>query len=309
MARALEPAAGCEILAAHSRMVFRAGRFTYRITRDGARSLYTVGDGARAISEPILYAFGQGVVGQTYVFEHEGRFFETRVSYFRAIDGLDFTIGHPRTSPRSLEDALGREIASDEVRQCFGCHAPEAVDRARLRLDGFAPGVTCESCHGPGAAHVEAVKIENAADLRILNPGKLNANEISQEFCGSCHLGFEQAMLLPGQGGVNNVRFQGYRIFNSKGHRGGDPRISCVACHDPHEPLERNPSAYDAKCLACHRSSENEPKTDVRGAAACPVSARRCTTCHMPKVALPGMHAEFTDHWIRIARPGDPVPN
>jgi hypothetical protein len=28
----------------------------------------------------------------------------------------------------------------------------------------------------------------------------------------------------------------------------------------------------------------------------------------MPKVELPGMHARFTDHWIRIARPNDPVP-
>lgn len=29
---------------------------------------------------------------------------------------------------------------------------------------------------------------------------------------------------------------------------------------------------------------------------------------HMPKVELPGMHASLTDHWIRIARPGNPVP-
>jgi hypothetical protein len=31
-------------------------------------------------------------------------------------------------------------------------------------------------------------------------------------------------------------------------------------------------------------------------------------TCHMPKVDLPGMHADFTDHWIRIAKPNEPVP-
>jgi hypothetical protein len=28
----------------------------------------------------------------------------------------------------------------------------------------------------------------------------------------------------------------------------------------------------------------------------------------MPKIELPGMHAEFTDHWIRIAKPGEPIP-
>jgi formate-dependent nitrite reductase cytochrome c552 subunit len=38
------------------------------------------------------------------------------------------------------------------------------------------------------------------------------------------------------------------------------------------------------------------------------VSTNKCATCHMPKVELPGMHAEFTDHWIRVAKPGDPTP-
>jgi hypothetical protein len=28
----------------------------------------------------------------------------------------------------------------------------------------------------------------------------------------------------------------------------------------------------------------------------------------MPKVELTGMHASFTDHWIRIARPNGPTP-
>jgi hypothetical protein len=28
----------------------------------------------------------------------------------------------------------------------------------------------------------------------------------------------------------------------------------------------------------------------------------------MPKVELQGMHAEFTDHWIRIAKPNEPPP-
>jgi hypothetical protein len=28
----------------------------------------------------------------------------------------------------------------------------------------------------------------------------------------------------------------------------------------------------------------------------------------MPKVELRGMHAEFTDHWIRVVKPNEPVP-
>jgi hypothetical protein len=29
----------------------------------------------------------------------------------------------------------------------------------------------------------------------------------------------------------------------------------------------------------------------------------------MPKVEIKEAHNNFTDHWIRIARPGAPVPN
>jgi hypothetical protein len=28
----------------------------------------------------------------------------------------------------------------------------------------------------------------------------------------------------------------------------------------------------------------------------------------MPKVELTGMHAQFTDHWIRIVKPNEPTP-
>jgi hypothetical protein len=97
-------------------------------------------------------------------------------------------------------------------------------------------------------------------------------------------------------------------MFNSRGHNTNDSRLSCVACHDPHDNLEHEVTFYDSKCLACHLSSPKEIKTEARMAAACPVSTRQCVTCHMPKVELPDMHANFTDHWIRVVKPGAPVP-
>jgi hypothetical protein len=44
-------------------------------------------------------------------------------------------------------------------------------------------------------------------------------------------------------------------------------------------------------------------------AAVCPVSEKDCVICHMPKYDIPGMHYKFTDHWIRIAKPGEPYPD
>ncbi|MDT7806746.1 MAG: hypothetical protein QOJ70_559 [Acidobacteriota bacterium] len=309
MAHALESAANCAILNSHRPLTFTNGPYLYRLTQEGGRAAYTVTDGKRTISEPVLYCFGQGEVGQTYIFRHGGELYESRVSYFRATQGLDFTIGHSRLAPSSLDDALGRPIGSEEARSCFGCHAPEAINGDKLRLESFNPGVTCESCHGPGEKHVAAAERKDLKDPQVFNPGELNALDMSQEFCGSCHLGFNQAMLLPEQGGVNNIRFQAYRIFNSPGHRGSDPRISCVACHDPHRKLEHEASNYDSKCFACHLTTSKEAKTKERAASACPVSTKGCVTCHMPKIEIPGMHARFTDHWIRTVKSGETIPH
>jgi hypothetical protein len=308
MAHALEPAAGCGLLARVGRLTFTNGPYVYSLNGAGGRPVYAVTDGKRAISEPVLYCFGQGEVGQTYVFRHDGQLYETRVSYYRGIRGLDFTVGHPHTASSSLDDALGRPIGREEAQACVGCHAPEAVGREGLRSEGFSPSITCEGCHGPGEKHVAVAARKDLRDPQIFNPGGLNGLELSQEFCGSCHVGFEKAMLMTGQGGVNNIRFQAYRIFNSPGHRGGDPRISCVACHNPHRNVERAAASYDSKCLACHVSDVKEAKTKERTADACPVAKTECVKCHMPKAEIPGMHAEFTDHWIRTVRPGDKVP-
>jgi hypothetical protein len=307
MSRALEPVEKCEVLQSQARMSFQNGRYNYQIVREGIQSIFKISDGVNSISEPILFCFGQGKAGQTYVFQHQGVFYESRVSYYQEIRGLDITILHPRSSPESLADGLGRPMTTEAAQGCFACHSTAAVSGGRLQLDRLTPGVSCEGCHGPGEKHIAAVRT-GSRNLQIFNPAKLEADELSQDFCGACHVSFEKALLMPGQGGTNNLRYQPYRIFNSKGHN-NDARINCVACHDPHDKLITNAGFYDAKCLACHLTIRGEAKTAGRSAPACPVSKQECTICHMPKIELPGAHGKFTDHWIRIVRPGDPTPN
>ena len=148
----------------------------------------------------------------------------------------------------------------------------------------------------------------------IFNPANLDSDELGQEFCGACHRSVDEVSHMPKLGGgINNVRFQPYRLFFSPGHNPTDPRLSCIACHDPHGNLSRDAAFYDAKCFACHQSGasnqSNTPKEAIRTAPSCPKSNKLCVSCHMPQVALPGSHFKFSDHRIRIARPGDPYPN
>lgn len=308
MAQALEVAPDCRILSARARLTFKNGNYTYEISRQGGNVVYTVSDGVNRVVNPILYCFGQGHVGQTYLFRYHDVLYETRVSYFQKLQSLDFTIGHRTSVPVSLEDALGRAIGSEEQQQCFGCHTTGAVNGRELKLERLRPGIGCEACHGPGEQHLVAMARKRIDEPRIFNPGGLGAHELSQSFCGACHTSFEQAMLQPGQSGINNIRFQPYRMFSSRGHNTNDPRVGCLACHNPHEHLPKEATFYDAKCLACHLTKPADAKTERRKDAACPVSTTKCVTCHMPRVELPGMHASFTDHWIRIARPNEPTP-
>jgi len=308
MANASRAAADCEILAAHPRLAFREGPYSYEIARRGRQSVYTVSDGAGTISEPLLYCFGSGVAGQTYIFRHGGSLYESRVSYFQKLRGLGLTILHPREVPKSLAEAVGRRMSEEGARGCFSCHTTAAVNGSRLQLERLAGGVGCEACHGPGERHVAAVRAGNFKSLQIFNPAKLDALDLMQEFCATCHVSFEEVSHMPELGGANNIRFQPYRIFKSRGHLLDDRRISCTACHDPHDKLRHEAAFYDAKCTACHLNGPREARTPARAAAPCPVSTRQCVTCHMPKVELPEMHFKFTDHWIRTPKTGEPTP-
>jgi hypothetical protein len=321
MGRALEPASSSEILRRNPTLTFRAGALTYQIARRGDQSIYSVSDGKATVSEPILYAFGQGKAGQTYVFRHGGAFYESRLSYFREVQGLDWTIGYERTPPAALDEALGRPISDDEARACFTCHATAATSGSQLQLDKLIPGVSCEACHGPGAEHVAAMQAQDYGRTRIFNPRRMSPDDLSQEFCGSCHRSAEQVIMSKALQGMHSVRFQPYRIFVSRGHDPTDPRLSCTACHDPHAEPRHDQPYYDTKCLACHQGgtparSAAPPNPEAarraeaaRTAKACPVAQQACASCHMPKVELPGSHFKFTDHRIRIARAGEAFPN
>ena len=313
MGHALQKPTESAVLRSHPRMTFQAGRFSYQIVSDGLQSVYRVTDGKETLSEPILYAFGNAHVAQTYVFRRGGRLYESRVSYYTAIDGLDWTIGDILNPPPSLEEAAGRDIDGDEARNCFSCHATAALVNGKVQLDRIIPGVTCEACHGPGERHAVAKLLETGEDSAIFNPKRLEPETLSQEFCGACHRGVDTVAMMPDLGGLSNVRFQPYRLFNSRGHDPKDAHLVCTACHDPHLDLKQNEAGSDSKCTVCHEPSgaaQTPEKIQNKGAAGkrCSAGRDKCVTCHMPKVELPGAHFKFTDHRIRVVRPKEPYP-
>ena len=292
MPRALESGKDSLILRSNPRLAAQIGGYSYRIERVGDESIYTVTDGKDTIRVPIEWAFGQGAAGQTYAFRREGQWYESRVSYFSAVRGLDLTMGAQGIAPQNLREAAGRLTPPADMARCFDCHATNVNTSPHPDLSHMIAGIQCERCHGATEAH-----LRTTAPMRRL--GALDAEEMS-DLCGECHRTWSE-IAISGPRGIQNVRFQPYRLGISKCYDAEDIRIRCTACHDPHRPLETSSAAYDAKCQACHSGSASAP--------VCRIATKDCVTCHMPRLELAGAHKKFTDHKIRVVRANEAYPD
>ena len=302
MAHALESGTADPVLEGHPALTYKMGAYTWTVTTRNGHSTYSVTDGKNTLSLPIHWAFG--AQAQTWVFEQNGKFYESIVSFYPGENGLGITTGDERLTPQTLEEAMGRALTPMDVKLCFGCHASDAVTAHQLTLNSLHPGVTCAHCHEGALDHATDASLGDFSSA----PPRLRdlSSESISNFCGQCHRSWETVVRNRWRG-LPDVRFQPYRLANSRCFNGTDPRISCIACHDPHKNLVRDDAFYDSKCLACHAPAAKPTSTGK--AKTCPVAPSKCVSCHMPKTTLPGGHLHFTDHQIRVVKANEPFPN
>jgi hypothetical protein len=215
-------------------------------------------------------------------------------------------------------------LAARDARNCFGCHTTQTSARADRAIDEetLIPNVSCERCHGPGRAHVEAAR-RGAPDAALELPfgrDRFTADSLLT-LCGTCHRHpsrFDPGQMRPDD--PHMARFQPIGILHSRCFRESGGTFSCVTCHDPHAQASTDRASYLAVCLSCHSasstgSSPRPPDSHRRPldnptatGTPCPVEPRGdCVNCHMPRVDA-GQHVLFADHWIRVRRPGEPAP-
>ncbi|HET9801834.1 MAG TPA: multiheme c-type cytochrome [Candidatus Acidoferrum sp.] len=306
MGRALQPAGANPVLEAHPKLTLQKNGYSYVVETKNGQSTYSVSDATRTITLPIRWSFGNRA--QTWVFERNGVYYESLVSYYPDAGGLGTTIGDSEIIPKSLEEAVARRLSPNEPVACFGCHSTNAVqDGQWVTPDSLEAGVTCEHCHAGANAHMFAANSGDAQESAPPDLRKLTSEDLSN-FCGQCHRSWEKVIRGPWRGELD-VRFQPYRLAGSKCFSGTDARISCIACHDPHRDLITDLAAYDSKCLACHKLKGAASVAKEATAPACPVQDKDCANCHMPEVKLADGLARFRDHRIRIAKPGMAYPD
>jgi hypothetical protein len=310
MARAATRAADAVSLRQNPHLTFEIGTYRYQIDSSAQNNILKISSRGSALSVDLLWGFGMGRIGQTYVYQKNDQYYESHLTFYSTTHSLDITPGHPRGQPPNLEEGAGRLLSSDETRRCFGCHMTASTTKNHFSPQTMFLGVTCESCHGPGADHVAAAKsgMDELAAASIMNPARLTPVE-STDFCGACHRTWQDVVSDgPTRIATLNVRFAPYRLENSQCWKKGGGRITCVTCHDPHQPLSLDPASYDSPCLQCHRAAGAKGSRDDRRTA-CPIGVKLCVTCHMPKFNNSALHTTFTDHWIRIAEPGAVLPD
>lgn len=284
------------------RVVHKRSGSTIIIQSDAKGMTHTLEEAGLRAQYRVAYYIGAGAVGRSYLVRIGEYLFQSPVSFFTGINGWDLTPGYE--SERRLD--FDHEI----VAGCLFCHTGSVAligaSANRYQNVPFTP-ISCERCHGPGAAH-----IQSPTALNIVNPSK-SGPRARDSVCEQCHLEGIVRILNPAkdwwdfragqelektfsvylESDANGVKAVSHveQLALSKCARLSGGRLWCGTCHDPHgdAPVDRG-REIKAICVSCHSQLP---------AASHPEPMAQCTSCHMPpRGATDVAHAAVTDHRI-----------
>jgi DmsE family decaheme c-type cytochrome len=149
---------------------------------------------------------------------------------------------------------------------CATCHESEAKGLHQTlhgkaqneRTPAAKNGRSCETCHGPGQAHVDS-----GDKTKIRRLAALSARE-ANDTCISCH---SKGPHADWQGSMHDAR-----------------NVSCVSCHSVHSPKSERAQLKTATasqtCESCHK--QEAMKVKKSGHMPLREGKMECTSCHSP---------------------------
>ncbi|MEO7271213.1 MAG: tetratricopeptide repeat protein, partial [Vicinamibacterales bacterium] len=306
-------------------MVERDGRFYQRRHQIGFGGTET-----NVLELEAQYVIGSGNHARTFLHRTpDGRLVQLPVSWYAERGGYwAMSPGYDRAGHMDFRRVIDAG--------CLSCH--NGYPRGLVEDDpsgprfGDAPlpeGIDCQRCHGPGQAHVEAVKSGDTTAIRlaIVNPAKLDRDR-QLETCMQCHLEstssplpfrihrdehppfsytpgkplsdyfihFDHAPGTPRRDDKFEIASGAYRLRKSACFQRSE--MTCLTCHNPHD-VPRGPKAVArqvAVCQGCHNATHRGGVPRVPGAGA----RATCIDCHMPKRRTEdAVHVVMTDHYIQ----------
>ena len=274
-------------------------------------------------TETIDIVTGSGKRGQTFLYWQGDRLFELPVSYWSDGNRLINSPGYPNGTA---------DFARPIHPACMECHAtylqPLSADPSTNHFNraSFVPGISCETCHGAGAAHAESHAgkrgtTSKSPDETILNPARFSRDR-QVELCALCHNGIQRESLAPAFSYIPGRQLaEFFKPIPSPvvehpdvhGNQVGllqrsrcylsSPNMSCSTCHNTHA-AEKPAASYSSVCLQCHQWTSCGVSKKLGHAI-----ADNCIDCHMPieptkvissETAGQVVRAKMRNHWIKI---------
>lgn len=226
---------------------------------------------------------------------------------------------------------------------CADCHATDlrkGYDVATRTFDTTWTeiGVGCESCHGPGSAHLAqaggestptddyglVARLTERDDVRwtfdavagIPVRSRPRGTDVEIESCARCHArreqltddwragepfenGFRPALLEPGLYHADGQqRDEVYTYGSFVQSRMYAKGVTCSDCHNPHSGQLR--LSGNATCTQCHQDARFDSAAHHFHQSGSPGAA--CASCHMPTTTYMQVDPRH-DHSFRIPRP------
>jgi hypothetical protein len=148
------------------------------------------------------------------------------------------------------------------------------------------PGISCEECHGPGAAHV---KEPSKANIKV---------DRGPAACNKCHIRGAPEKIPAGGGFIQH--HEQYNEYLAGPHAG---KVDCATCHDPHK---RAAVSVKKQCADCHPAA-----AAAYAGSKMQRSGVTCVDCHMPQAgksaeSLGKYVGDVKTHIVKISTaPGD----
>ena len=196
---------------------------------------------------------------------------------------------------------------------CYGCHVSHGQHRYdptqdRLTSSWAEPGISCETCHGPAAAHVRLARSlpsdAQPGDWKIARLRDSSA-ERADSLCGTCHgkLTPITSRFAPGERLLDHYDVIGYEDldFGVDGRDRGENytyaswrmnrcalegEMSCAHCHTSSGRYRFTELNANAACLPCHEERVANASAHSRHPAES--TGNRCVACRMPRTNLRG---------------------
>ncbi len=184
------------------------GRYYVVYQKDGnlyqsAYELDSSGHKAYRVAHKLDYVAGGENTGYSYLFRVGQWMFQAPLSYYAPSNTWEL-------SPGYIADDVG--FTRLMTTGCLVCHngqpAPVPKRDGMYKDPPFRfgeLGISCESCHGPGALHVRAMQSNKGrtlgpkeADITIVNPAKLSPR-LADDICQECHQAGSAVVLNPGK--------------------------------------------------------------------------------------------------------------